>query len=483
MQMLVDTTPGKTFCFFNSKSTNLTRQNFSFFEGLENTVVTNFQIAELDRYLFLEFENGHVLQFELFGPRANVCWFNESGDLRESFRKRFNPTLLQSLTPSFQIPNLNASWETKTTLKQTLKALNPLFSKPQLAAISNHLTKKEVSEKDVPDMVGQFHRQLLESPVPVRFEDGEIGVLPAQIAENVDRLDQDISEAIAAFYYRDRSLEKLSAEKKRYLGVLKKSLTSVQQKIRQRADAHLLLEKAQEAKKTADVIMANIHLEGSATQFHLNDFYHEREQIEITLNKGERLQERAERLYSKAKHLENEANLAESRLAEYQHHIQKLNLAITKLEELAYLNQLKKWEKEFGSLLPRNAKSSNQVSTGYSMLNLDEYELWVGRNAQGNDQLLRDAHKEDIWFHARGVPGSHVLLRMQRNHNWPDKQVLEKAASVAAYYSKAKGAAMSPVQAAKRKHVRKPKGAAPGTVFVEQEQVFIVTPNKPDFGA
>ncbi len=83
-------------------------------------------------------------------------------------------------------------------------------------------------------------------------------------------------------------------------------------------------------------------------------------------------------------------------------------------------------------------------------------------------------------MHARGVAGSHVVLRMDNNKDYPPKEVLLKAASVAAYNSKARGAALAPVIITKRKYVSKPKGAPHGSVRVHREEVEMVEPKELD---
>ena len=108
------------------------------------------------------------------------------------------------------------------------------------------------------------------------------------------------------------------------------------------------------------------------------------------------------------------------------------------------------------------------------------YEVWVGRNARESDVLtLRHARPFDYWLHARGVPGSHAVLRLPRRNDTPPQAVLEAAARIAAYFSKARSSNLAPVIVTPRKYVRKSKGAAPGLVMVEREEVLIVKPELP----
>jgi predicted ribosome quality control (RQC) complex YloA/Tae2 family protein len=108
------------------------------------------------------------------------------------------------------------------------------------------------------------------------------------------------------------------------------------------------------------------------------------------------------------------------------------------------------------------------------------FEVWAGKNNANNDLLtLRHAKPDDLWFHARGSSGSHVVLKVSTGKGEPGKRAKEEAAAIAAYYSRAKGASMVPVAMTERRYVRKPKGAPPGTVSIERERVLFVRPELP----
>ncbi len=100
----------------------------------------------------------------------------------------------------------------------------------------------------------------------------------------------------------------------------------------------------------------------------------------------------------------------------------------------------------------------------------------VGKHAKANDELtLKVANKDDLWLHAKDVAGSHVVIRHQAGKNIP-KTVLERAAQLAAWFSKRKTDSLCPVIYTPKKHVRKRKGTAPGAVVVEKEQILMVEP-------
>jgi predicted ribosome quality control (RQC) complex YloA/Tae2 family protein len=107
----------------------------------------------------------------------------------------------------------------------------------------------------------------------------------------------------------------------------------------------------------------------------------------------------------------------------------------------------------------------------------------VGRSNAENDWLThRHARPEDLWFHAHGVPGSHVVLRREGRKSNPSARTLEEAAAIAAFYSKARHSSKTPVIYTLRKHVRKPRGARPGLAVCEREKMIMVRPKDPAEG-
>jgi predicted ribosome quality control (RQC) complex YloA/Tae2 family protein len=105
------------------------------------------------------------------------------------------------------------------------------------------------------------------------------------------------------------------------------------------------------------------------------------------------------------------------------------------------------------------------------------WEARVGRGAKDNQELTtRHASPHDYWLHARGVSGSHVVLRRPSRDAKVPRPVLEAAAGLAAWFSKARSQALVPVSYTERKYVRPVKGGPPGLVRLEREEVVMVEP-------
>lgn len=105
------------------------------------------------------------------------------------------------------------------------------------------------------------------------------------------------------------------------------------------------------------------------------------------------------------------------------------------------------------------------------------WHVLVGRTDADNEALsLRIANPEDWWFHVRGMPGSHVVLKASDDAE-PTREVLKQAAAIAAYHSKAREAGTVAVSCTRVRNVSKPRSAPRGTVQIRDETVLKVRPS------
>lgn len=106
------------------------------------------------------------------------------------------------------------------------------------------------------------------------------------------------------------------------------------------------------------------------------------------------------------------------------------------------------------------------------------WKVLAGKTDVDNDYLsLKLAKPNDYWFHVRGMPGSHVVLKAQKEA--PNRTILKQAAAVAAYYSKARHGGVVPVSCTESRYVTKPRGAKPGLVQIRKEITLKVRPALP----
>jgi predicted ribosome quality control (RQC) complex YloA/Tae2 family protein len=242
---------------------------------------------------------------------------------------------------------------------------------------------------------------------------------------------------------------------------LESYIASVQKRLREITTSNVFEE-------SANILMANLHhIPARAESVKLFDFYHNKER-EIKLKKDLSPQKNAENYYRKAKNLGVEIlNLQKT-----------IDLKSKELEEVEHdLSMLKD-----GVLLNKPAKQENkpkqEISFPYKRFEYEGFEIRVGKDSHKNDELIQHhSTKNDLWLHARNYAGSHVIVKEQAGKPFP-QHVIEKAASLAAWYSKGKNESFCPVIVTERKYVRKAKRMAAGQVIVEKEKTFMVVPSK-----
>ncbi|MCM1192229.1 MAG: NFACT family protein [Butyrivibrio sp.] len=110
------------------------------------------------------------------------------------------------------------------------------------------------------------------------------------------------------------------------------------------------------------------------------------------------------------------------------------------------------------------SKKQKTASRPFHYLSSDGFHMYVGKNNYQNDELtFKVATGNDWWFHAKKIPGSHVIVRMGSADELPDR-TFEEAARLAAYYSKGRDQEKVEIDYIQKKHIKKPAGAKPGFV-------------------
>src|SRR5690606_9568517 len=179
----------------------------------------------------------------------------------------------------------------------------------------------------------------------------------------------------------------------------------------------------------------------------------------------------AEAYYAKAKNVELEIAHLERMIEEKERQLEATLSQTQQVEAAATIDDLRAL-----NVGARTSERRNETALPYREYEHMGYKILVGRNAESNDKLLQQfTAKDDLWLHARDVPGSHVIVKHQSGKKFP-KPVIERAAQLAAFHSKRRGESLCPVICVPRKYVRKRKGDPPGTVHVDREEVVLVTP-------
>lgn len=150
-----------------------------------------------------------------------------------------------------------------------------------------------------------------------------------------------------------------------------------------------------------------------------------------------------------------------------------LDIALTEDD----LVQIKEELTEYGYIKrKRSDKKAKIKSKPFHYLSSDGYHMYVGKNNYQNDELtFKVATGNDWWFHAKGIPGSHVIVKSE-NEELPDR-VFEEAGKLAAYYSKGRDSEKVEIDYLQKKNVKKPNGSAPGFVVYYTNYSLTIDPD------
>ncbi len=206
-------------------------------------------------------------------------------------------------------------------------------------------------------------------------------------------------------------------------------------------------------------------------------------EVKIPLDDKFDMMQNAHIFYEKAKKAKQELAVRKLRIPKLQEELNILNEIKKEIESVDNIKDLNKFVNRHQKILgiKKQGNKTLDASDKYKTFDLgDGFTLFVGKNAANNDELtMRFAKANDLWFHVRGISGSHAVIRIEKGQK-PGKHIIEKAASITAYYSKMRNAGLTPVAYTEKKYVRKPKGANPGQVLISKEKVVQVVPGLPE---
>ena len=158
-------------------------------------------------------------------------------------------------------------------------------------------------------------------------------------------------------------------------------------------------------------------------------------------------------------------------------HLESIQNALDIATSADDLVQIKQEMAEYGFIKKnRFAKKEKIKSKPFHYRSTDGYDIYVGKNNYQNDELtFKFATGNDWWFHAKGMPGSHVIVKAN-NEELPDR-VFEEAGMLAGYYSKGRDSDKIEIDYLQKKNVKKPNGSAPGFVVYYTNYSLTIHPD------
>ncbi len=457
-----------------------------------------------DRVVMFALDSGLRLDACFFGAKANVILVDDEGRVADAFQnaKQLVGTRVEYRSGDlvYDVDALRARLAATqnatvySVVKDVFPTLGSTLTKELLhrASIPPATYAANVTESDLLALQRALASLLndLASPAPRVYlcEEGEGAGTPllfslislSHLSRVKEQIMGDVHEAIRFFLSSSRSRSALEEERRALAAKLLSTMTKARRTVEALEREVLEAARADEYQRFGDLLMTNLHRIRRGEE-HLEI---ENAHLVIPLQKSLSPAQNAQRYYEKAKRARTARQQAETRLAAFRELQSITERLLAHLDDVSTHEEMRRFMTDHKDELAHvgiGRTEKRHAHLPFRVFTVDGgFEVWAGKSSKNNDDLtLKHAKPADLWFHARGASGSHVILKIGTGKGEPTRKAKEQAAAIAAYYSKMRNAKMVPVAMTEKKYVRKPKGAAPGAVIVEREKVIFVEPALP----
>ena len=400
---------------------------------------------------------------------------------------------LEELTPNLVTQRLNAAkGSLSSALLNTVTGLSPVSAKEFALRITgmSDAVLDNIDIQKASDTLCQFVSRLydLESSKLLVDEAGrrvDFFAFPyLSYPSGLQQSCKNIHDAMERFYsQRDRSdrMQQKSASLKKILKTLlereEKKLMLLEEALRDAADA-------ERYRLFGELLSAQQHLVGKGSrEVRLPNFYDEDNAL-ITIPLDEKLSpiQNSQRYFKRyRKALASKKTSAEQKelCLNKIKSVEEALFDIEQCETVDDLNDIRRTLEALGILKQdKTAKRNKPIVSKYMQFRTtDGFTVFAGKNSLQNERLTKGADGDDMWLHAKDMPGSHVIIVLNRQP--VTQQALMEAANIAAWYSKARGVSV-PVDYTYRKYVKKPGGTPTGFVTFTHNKTLLINTSESD---
>ena len=464
------------------------KNTIDFFNPLIKSRIKEISMSENDRIIKLDTSNGQ-LYFIIRGPGTNI-FFVQNGSI-QSFKKT-PPESLSTILSELEeavfsnikvLPDFSGI---NSGLLSDFRKKYPQINKDMLAEAEARKNKDTslLPEQILTSIVEEIYNNDF-----CIFSDSGLGKyhLAPFSFEQYSGFEKttypDLNEAIINLIKRQYYFSRGETSKKVIERYLAAELEKISHKLNNLRDRISKGSSEIKYSKYGNLLLVNlwkIHKGEELTE--VEDIYNNNAIIKIKLDPKLSPQKNADYYFEKSR--SEKINYEKSKSL-YSQLVKKYDFLLEKKEKLSLITDNKEYEdlkKELKIKTEDYRNSNENIGDKFKhYLVENKYDVYVGKDSTNNDLLTtKFAKQNDYWFHARGVPGSHVVLRVVNTKEAVPKNILKKTASLAAFHSKAKTAGVVPVSYTFKKYVIKKKGMEPGKVALLKEEVLLVRPEIPD---
>ena len=510
--IIVGCEPANNYIYTRKTFARARRNSTDLFSEVHGIMIEKISIHPSDRQIYVRLKDGCELIVQLFGSKANILLIDTSGVVTDLFLKKsdLKNTKLEMFS-QIQRPNIpellhNTIVATygEQPLATALKRMFPLFGSVLIrellarVGLNGEQPLTDLLENEIESLLNGAQRlkeELLSPPTPRVYSNGtspvRFSIIPLQHLNEFEfQKYESVSEAIYTFRAHVHHEKTILHEKEEIIKVLEREQDHTERTLNKIAIEAEVPNRADHYEKFGKLLIANLHLikKGNATALVENFIDKSNDLLEIPLDPHLTPSKNAERYFEKADKSRRAAEEQRQRAAEFTEKQKSISQLLTRMEDIVTADDLQRFAEEnreelstFGLKTRKSGQVKKEELLPFRVFTVaGGFQVWAGKSGENNDLLsTRHTAKNDLWFHARGVGGSHVVLKVGTGKGEVSKQAIEQAAAIAAYYSKMKKSKLVPVAMCEGKFVRKPKGVPAGTVTLEREKTLFVEPGLP----
>ena len=499
----------------NKKSNPITPSSFCMLlrKHLISAKITDIETNGFDRIVTINFETYNELNdliskkliIELMGKHSNIILVNNDNIIIDSLRHisadrnilPANPYTLPASTKlninetsleNFKNTVANSNKNLIDSISSTFYGFSKVFTSYIVSTLN--LNNENFSTNDIKIFFNYIQKLILNIDTLhfkceyYFFNNKKDYVLIS--SENISNL--DVNTFLDTYYTFKEENDNFENYRKNILKVILNILKKYEKKLLNINNKLEDCNKMDEYKLYGELITSNLYRFNNSVNIDsisLENYYDNNNLIDIKLDKKYSLSMNAKLFFKKYNKLKNTLKIVSEQKIQTRKEIEYLESIIYSLNTSSTIKEIDEIYLEIQeNILNKNDINNKKIDkkndslSSYLVLNIDGYEVLVGKNNKQNDFItFRVANKEDIWFHVKDNSGSHVLLRKKTNIDISE-ELLRKCASIAAYYSKCKDSSKVEVQYTTIKFIKKPKNSRPGFVAFSKYNSIMVEPKR-----
>ena len=288
-------------------------------------------------------------------------------------------------------------------------------------------------------------------------------------------------ELLDEYYYELDNKNKINQRVASLIKNINTKIDRNRKKVEKQRNELLNAENRDKYKIYGELILANLHKTPENHKLRVINYYDpEQKEITIPLDPRFNLPQNSQKFFKRYNKLKKAEEELEKLIDITLNEIKYLENILFSIEECETIDDLNDIYSELISegFMKRKSKAdkSNKTKPITAFISSGGHEILVGKNNTQNDMItFKIAKNEDYWFHAKNMPGSHVIIRT-KGDELTDEEFIE-AAKIAAYYSKGKNSSTVEVDYTKKSNIKKPPNAKPGFVIYDTNYSMLVKPN------